>query len=117
MKKLLRIIISRSASLALAIVVASTVSGFAAVIRVPADFANVQAAVDAAHNGDTVLIAPGVYLGQVVILNKSLRLIGSPGATIRAVPGMSLFGIPGFPGGRVVLLGIWFSQVDISGLT
>jgi hypothetical protein len=117
MKKLLRIITSRSDLLGLAFFIASDACGFAGVVRVPADFASIQAAVNAAQNGDTVLIAPGVYPGQLVILNKSLSLIGSPGAIIRAVPGMSIFGLPGVPGGRVSLLGIWSSRVDLSGLT
>lgn len=42
-------------------------------LRVPEEFATVQAAVDAAVDGDTVLVAPGVY-GPVVIDGVDLTL-------------------------------------------
>ena len=45
-------------------------------MRVPADQPTPQAAVAAAANGDTVLIAPGTYLGGLFIQNKAL-VIGS----------------------------------------
>jgi hypothetical protein len=41
--------------------------GFAATIIVPADRATIQAAVDAAGTGDTVLVQPGTYAGAVHI--------------------------------------------------
>ena len=54
----------------------------AATVRVPADFPSIQAAVDAAHPGDTVLVEPGTYPGRVRLKEKvSLRSGGddSPG--------------------------------------
>ncbi|HEY5312390.1 MAG TPA: right-handed parallel beta-helix repeat-containing protein [Pirellulales bacterium] len=44
------------------------------VLRVPADHATIQAAVDAAADGDTVLVSPGVYTGSVKLRGKSLTL-------------------------------------------
>ena len=61
----------------------------AADLNVPADYPTIQAAVDAAHSNDTIHIAAGVYAGQVLISNKSLTLLGSPGAVLRATSGMS----------------------------
>ena len=53
-----------------------------AVHRVPADFATIQAAVDAASPGDLILAAPGVY-NELVVLWKEVQIQGSgPGATI-----------------------------------
>lgn len=66
-----------------------TVPGRAAVIHVPADQPTLQAAVNAAVPGDDIQVAPGVYTEQVVIQNKNLTLSGSPGAVIRAWPGMT----------------------------
>jgi hypothetical protein len=41
---------------------------------VPEDFATIQAAVDAAGNGDTILVRPGTYNGDIVISGKSITL-------------------------------------------
>ncbi len=43
-------------------------------IRVPEDYATIQEAVDAAGDGDTVLVAPGTYAGGIVISGKSITL-------------------------------------------
>ena len=39
-------------------------TSFAATINVPADYTTIQAAVDAASNGDEILVAPGIYTGR-----------------------------------------------------
>jgi hypothetical protein len=50
--------------------------------RVPEDFPTIQAAIEAAQEGDTILIAPGVYREHLVI-PKSVTLQGSsPAETI-----------------------------------
>jgi hypothetical protein len=47
----------------------------------PADYNNIQAAIDSAVNGDTVLIQPGIYTGignrDISILNKSIVVTGT----------------------------------------
>jgi nitrous oxidase accessory protein NosD len=83
--------------------------------HVPADYPTIQAAVNAASNGDTIHIAPGVYAGQTTITEKKLRLIGQPGAILRAVPGMARIW-ESDP--WVSVLGIrHYSEVDVRGLT
>jgi len=62
--------------------------------HVPADYATIQSAVNAAASGDTIYIAPGIYVEQTWITNKNLTLIGQPGTILRAFPGMA----PGIPG-------------------
>jgi hypothetical protein len=47
------------------------------VLRVPQAFPTIQAAISAANNGDTVLIAPGTYDGQLDFLGKVVRLQGA----------------------------------------
>jgi hypothetical protein len=46
----------------------------AATLQVPAQHATVQAAVDAAQDGDVIAIAPGSYVESVVIAGKQLTL-------------------------------------------
>ena len=38
--------------------------GLSAVINVPADYPNIQQGIDASSNGDTVLVADGIYSGN-----------------------------------------------------
>lgn len=54
-------------------------AGTADVIRVPADHSSIQAAVQVARDGDTVLIAPGVYRGNIVIQGKTISLVSEQG--------------------------------------
>lgn len=84
-------------------------------LYVPAGYPTIQAAVNAAQSNDTIHIAAGVYPGQVLISNKSLTLLGSPGAVLRASSGMSQpyldLGLIWVP-----LLGILRSEVVVSNL-
>jgi hypothetical protein len=105
---------SRMAMAGLLLSLVGTESTGAAVIRVPAHYPTIQAAVNAAGSNDTIQIASGVYAGQVLISNKFLTLSGSPGTVLRAVPGMSQ-PYAGFD--RVPLLSIARSEVVLSGLT
>ncbi|MGA2768170.1 MAG: PQQ-binding-like beta-propeller repeat protein [Candidatus Bathyarchaeia archaeon] len=56
-----------------------SVYAFGKVLRVPEDYATIQAAINAATPGATVWIAPGVYHESLVI-NKTITLIGKPGS-------------------------------------
>ena len=57
-------------------------------------FTTLQAAVDAAHDGDTVTVAPGTFAGGITI-NTSIRLVGS-GADATIIEG----------GGPVLTIGV-----------
>ncbi len=63
--------------IALAALSAPLVSSLAtaAVLHVPADHATIQAAIDAAQDGDTVSVARGVYVEALVIAGKSVTLV------------------------------------------
>jgi hypothetical protein len=90
----------------------------AAVIRVPARYPTIQAAVDAAASGDEVRIAAGTYTEQVVITGKNLELVGAPGAGLKAFPGMPVVTWPKVDSSTIPLLGIIFcDHVQVRGLT
>ncbi len=67
---------------ALGLLVQPGSAGAAAVLNVPADYPSIQAAVDAAADGDTVLVAPGTYFENVAITGKSITLESSSGLPI-----------------------------------
>ena len=60
-----------------ALVVALPVTAGAATLRVPQDHATIQAAVDAASDGDTIVVQRGVYFENVISNGKHrLRFVG-----------------------------------------
>jgi hypothetical protein len=54
--------------------VASAGGAQAAVLRVPQDFPTIQAAINAAQSGDTVLVSRGTYAGGLTISGKTITL-------------------------------------------
>jgi hypothetical protein len=77
------------------------------VVRVPQDYATLQAAVDAAQAGDTVRVSPGKYY-ESVRLKSGIRLIGS-GA------GVTILDAEGKPGKLVDFSGA--TDVVVEGFT
>ncbi len=61
-----------------------SVSAQAKVIKVPKDFATIQAAVDNANNGDTIRVAPGMYAGAEI--STRVNLIGEGYPVINSGP-------------------------------
>ncbi len=89
---------------------------WAAELPVPGVYPTIQLAVNAATNGDTVRIAAGDYEEQVIISNKTgLVLIGEAGTVLKAKPGMTRT-LPSYSYTIYPLLGIYRSDVVVSGI-
>ena len=63
------------------------VPGVAPVINVPADQPTIQAAIDAASDGDVVLVAPGIYYEQLDPEGKTITVKSSGGAVVTILDG------------------------------
>ncbi len=51
--------------------------GFDGILDVPAEYATIQSAIDAAPEGAVVRMAPGTFVENLVIGSRSIRLVGS----------------------------------------
>ena len=64
--------------LLLSLLIATLVSGVAeaqTLRRVPGDFSTIQAAINAAQTGDTVRVAPGIYVENINFLGKAIAVV------------------------------------------
>ncbi len=71
----------------LALVLGIAASARAATIHVPADQPTIQAGIDAATNGDTVLVAAGTYKENIDFKGKAITVISESGAAQTIIDG------------------------------
>jgi len=57
------------------------------VLKVPAQYATIQAAIQVAQNSDTVLVGPGVYSGTVDFAGKSITVRSTDGPEVTVISG------------------------------
>src|SRR5215475_381296 len=57
----------------------------ATVIHVPTDQPTIQAAINVANNGDTVLVAPGTYQENIDFLGKAIKVTSSNGLAVTTI--------------------------------
>ena len=53
----------------------------------PADQVTIQAAINAASNGDTVVVEPGTYVEKINFLGKAITVTSSGGASVTTIDG------------------------------
>jgi hypothetical protein len=89
----------------------------AADLLVPSQYSSIQGAVNAAVDGDRVVLAPGTYNEQVTISNKSITITSSngPGVTKldRGGAGGTVFYVPGGADKLVTIQGITLTRWSI----
>jgi hypothetical protein len=64
-----------------------SVAAQATVIKVPADYATIQAAINAAASGDTIEVAPGTYVENLNFLGKAIRVTSEQGPQATIIDG------------------------------
>src|SRR5579862_8970739 len=81
--------ILRSTTLCLAALFASITPqvAAAATIHVPTDQPTIQAAINAASTGDTVLVAPGTYYENINFSGKAITVTSSGGPSATTIDG------------------------------
>src|SRR5215471_2526966 len=73
--------------LALVVVCFSLFASAQNTINVPGDQATIQGAINAANNGDTVLVAPGTYTENINFNGKAITVTSSVGAAQTIIDG------------------------------
>jgi parallel beta-helix repeat protein len=71
----------------LCLLLALTAPSYAAVIHVPADQPTIQAAINAAQNGDAVIVAPGTYFENINIAGKAITVKSANGNKVTIIDG------------------------------
>lgn len=72
----------------------------AATIHVPADQPTIQAGINAASNGDTVLVAPGTYVENINFNGKAITVTSSGGPSVTIIDGDQLASVVTFATGE-----------------
>ena len=108
--------------IAVVIAILSLISsiGFSKTIHVPGDYTKIQEAIDAATDGDTVLVKPGTYVENIDFNGKAITVISDQGADVTVIDGNqagSVVTFCSYEGQRSILVGFTIKngKADING--
>jgi hypothetical protein len=90
----------------------------AGVIHVPAEYVSIQAAIDAANNGDQIEVAPGIYYEAINFNGKAVRVYSSGGPEVTIINGSGHFHVVQCVSGEApdtILEGFTISNGNASG--
>jgi serine protease len=79
--------VMKKSTFAFLLAIAAGSAAEAATIRVPADAATIQQAINAAAAGDTVLVAPGTYVENLTFLGKAIMVVSDGGPAVTVIDG------------------------------
>ena len=71
-----------------------------AILRVPTQYPSVQSGIDAATNGDVVLVAPGTYLENISFEGKAIQLVSESGPAATILDGQNAGAVVTFTSGE-----------------
>src|SRR4051812_37833693 len=69
------------------LVLLGLVQAQAAILAVPSTYSTIQAAIDAAPNGDDIVVAPGEYPESLNLFGKAIRVASEHGPELTIVTG------------------------------
>lgn len=72
-------------------------------LRVPSGFPTIQEAINAAANGDTVLVASGTYVENISFLGKAIIVRSEGGPTVTVIDGNNLGTVVTFESGEAAM--------------
>lgn len=73
----------------LALILSAAVLSAQNTVHVPSDQPSIQAGINAANSGDTVLVAPGTYYENIDFLGKAITLQSQSGAAVTTINGQN----------------------------